>query len=200
MKTIEFDHLVDALRSLPSIGTKAAEKIAHFLIHQDKTYIDEFLSRILNAKTNVKFCKQCNNFSNDSLCDICNNDSRDNEQLCIISTIEDLIKIEQTNAFTGIYFILNDEIDVKTKKKIEPQIIKKLISYVNEKKFNEIIIATNFTTNGEATALFINKIIKELNKNCKVYRLAVGLPINSALDYADDFTLKSAIKNKTKYE
>ena len=199
MKPNQFEYLVDALKSLPSIGTKVAERIAYFLINQDEKYIAEFTKRILEAKNEIHYCKQCNNFSPVELCDICTNSLRDNKKLCIVSNIEDLNKIEQTNAFTGLYFVLNDEINVKANKKIESSIVKKLLNLLNEKSFKEVILATNFTINGEATALFFKKIINEVSSNTQIYRLAVGLPINSALDYADEFTLKNAIKNKTKY-
>lgn len=199
MKPNQFEYLVDALKSLPSIGTKVAERIAYFLINQDENYINEFIKRIQKAKSEIRYCKQCNNFSSEELCSICSNSSRDKKKLCIVSNIEDLNKIEQTNAFTGLYFVLNDEINVKTNKKIESSIIKKFLNLLNEESFNEIILATNFTVNGEATALFMKKIINEVSSKTQVFRLAVGLPVNSALDYADEFTLKNAIKNKTKF-
>ena len=198
MKPKEFEYLIDAINSLPSIGTKAAEKIAYFLINQDEKYLCEFIHRIKQAKLKIRYCEQCNNFSYEKLCSICSNKERDNKKLLIVNNINELNKIEATGVFTGIYFVLNDEINVKTKKSINGEIIKKLISLCKKKLFNEITIATNFTINGEATNIFIKKILSPILPNVSFYKLAIGLPINSALDYADETTLKMAIKNKIK--
>ncbi|MCQ2747771.1 MAG: recombination protein RecR [Mycoplasmoidaceae bacterium] len=200
MRPKEFEYLVDAIKSLPSVGTKAAERIAYHLIHQDQHYIDEFIKRISSAKNNIKFCKQCGNFALDDLCTICSNPERDNSKLCIVNTIDELNKIESTGCFNGIYFVLNDEINVKTKKKIESSIIQKLMNYCASKDFKEAIIATNLTINGEAANICMNKLLKDILPDCLTYKLAIGLPVNSALDYADENTLKQAIKNKTRIQ
>jgi len=198
MKPKEFEYLVDAIKSLPSIGNKAAERIAYFLINQDDQYITEFTRRILDAKNKIHYCKQCNNFAIDDLCPICSNPDRDQTKLCIVNSIDELNKIESTMAFGGIYFVLNDEINVKVKKPLESYVVRKLVAYLTDKQFREIIIATNFTINGQATNIFLNKLIKEVLPNCETYKLAVGMPVNSSLDYADETTLKQALKNKTK--
>ncbi len=198
MKPKEFEYLIDAINSLPSIGGKVAEKIAYFLINQDEKYLCEFINRIKQAKLKIKYCEQCNNFSYEKLCPICLNNERDNKKLLIVNNINELNKIEATGVFDGIYFVLNDEINVKTKKNINEKIIKKLVLLCKKKIFNEIIIATNFTINGEATNIFIKKLLSQILPNAIFYKLAIGLPINSALDYADDITLKAAIKNKIK--
>lgn len=198
MKPKEFEYLIDAINSLPSIGGKVAEKIAYFLINQDEKYLCEFINRIKQAKLKIKYCEQCNNFSYEKLCPICLNNERDNKKLLIVNNINELNKIEAIGVFDGIYFVLNDEINVKTKKNINEKIIKKLVLLCKKKIFNEIIIATNFTINGEATNIFIKKLLSQILPNAIFYKLAIGLPINSALDYADDITLKAAIKNKIK--
>lgn len=198
MRPKEFEYLVDAIKSLPNIGAKAAERIAYHLIHQDDRYVKDFCDRITNAKANIKYCKQCGNFAIDDLCPICANNERDNTKLCIVNSIDELNKIESTGCFNGIYFVLNDEINVKTKTNLNSEIIKKLVNYCAVKEFKEIIIATNFTINGEATNMYLNKILKQVLPKCNTYKLAIGLPVNSALDYADEYTLKYALKNKTK--
>lgn len=198
MKSLEFEYLIDALKSLPGIGKKQAEKIAYFLIKKDNFYIDKLLSSIDIAHKKIKFCKQCNNFASNELCEICSNPSRNQNELCIVSSIEDLMKIEDTGTYIGLYYVLNSEIDVKTKTNIDQNIIKKFMELIKHHDFKNITIATNWTINGEATAHFIKKIINQLS-TANVYRIALGLPINSALDYADNTTLGYAIKNKTKY-
>ncbi|MDR0545741.1 MAG: recombination mediator RecR [Mycoplasmataceae bacterium] len=198
MKPITFEYLVDALKSLPSIGKKQAERIAYFLLLQDKQFVYEFIKRITNAVEKTHFCRNCNNFATSEFCDICANPSRDQKKLCIVTSIEDLLKIEQTNEYIGLYYVLNGEIDVKTKTNISSTIIRKLNDFIIKKDFKEIIISTNCTINGEATAIFLKKIINQIAPNTSVYRLAIGLPINSSVDYADPETLKFAIRNRTK--
>jgi recombination protein RecR len=143
MKPISFEYLIDDLKSLPGIGNKQAERIAHFLIQKDTKYINQLIKSINDAHTNIKFCKQCNNFSTNELCDICSNPSRRQQQLCVVSSIEDLIKIENTNTYNGLYYVLNSEVDVKTKTNIDSVIIKKFMDLLNNHTFDEIILATN---------------------------------------------------------
>ena len=195
----EFEHLIDYLISLPGISRKQAEQICTFLVNENENNIDQFIDSINKLRANIHLCEQCNNISNKLLCDICANSAREKNKLCIVTTSEDLRKIEETNSYYGLYFVLNDEINVKGKNKINKETIQKLIHYLNANKFNEIILATNWTANGEATAYFLKGLINEYLPNTKLYRLAVGLPINSALNYADCETLSHAIKNKTKY-
>jgi recombination protein RecR len=198
MRPVAFEYLVDALRTLPGVGKKQAERMAYYLILKDDRYIQEFIERINNSHQKIHFCKQCNNFADGELCYICSNKTRQQNKLCIVASIEDLQKIEETNSYLGLYYVLQGEIDVKTKTNLDHEIIKKFMHLLQTHSFDEIILATNWTINGEATAVFIKKIINEVSK-ANVYRLALGLPINSALDYADNTTLKYAIENKTKY-
>jgi recombination protein RecR len=142
MKPVSFEYLMDALKSLPGVGKKQAERIAYFLIGQDQKYIDDFIERIQNGKT-IHFCKQCNNFAESDLCDICLNKSRDQTKLCVVSSIEDLNKIEDTNSYTGLYFVLNGEIDVKAKTNIPHKTIQKLMDMINDHHFEEVTLATN---------------------------------------------------------
>ncbi len=198
MNNAEFDYLIDALKSLPGVGKKQAERIAHFLIKKDDQYIKEFVGRITQAKQKIKICKICNNYCFGEVCDICSNQDRDTTKLCIVSSQEDLQKVENTNSYSGRYYILNGELDVKNKTILNQQVVQKLMDLLKKSKIKEVIIATNWTVNGEATAAFVKKIINTIS-DVEVFRIALGLPINSALDYADNLTLKYAIKNKTKY-
>jgi recombination protein RecR len=118
--------------------------------------------------------------------------------LCIVNSSDDLNKIEQTESYNGLYYVLWEEIDAKNKKISEP-VIKKLLSLVSENEIKEIIIATNWTTSGELTASYLKNLFDQVKPQINIFRLAVGLPINSAIDYADNTTLKYALINKTKY-
>ena len=194
----DFEFLKDAFKSLPGVGNKQANNMAYYVLKQSDTYVDTFVDRLIKAKKNIHFCKQCNNFTSHELCDICSNESRDQHKLCIVSNPEDVEKIESTNEYTGIYFVLNDEMYVRKQKIIDEKLIQKIIQLIKSKNITEVILATNWTINGEATATYIRNILKS-TLTVGVYRLALGLPINSALEYADNLTLKHAIKNKVKY-
>ncbi len=195
----EFNQLIQSLKSFPGISQKQAEKICYFLINQKDEFMDDLSNQIRKLRQSLHYCKECQNISLNEICNICSNDLREQNKLCIVSESEDLQKIEDTNTYSGLYFVLHDEINVKKNNGLNKEVVKKLMEQLKKKKFNEIIFATNWTPNGEATAFFLKNIIKEILPNATFYRLAVGLPINSALNYADNETLSQAIKNKTKY-
>lgn len=200
MKNIEvINELIFQLRSLPGVSQKQAENICNYLINTNEDKIYELVNSITNLKKNITFCKQCNNISFSELCDICVNKDRNQKQLCIVSSSDDVYKIEETNTYSGLYFVLHQEINVKKKENIDRKTIMKFTNLLKKHTFDEIIIATNWTPNGEATAFFLKGIINDMFPKINIYRLAVGLPINSALNYADNETLSQAIKNKTKY-
>jgi recombination protein RecR len=143
MKPITFEYLVDALKSLPGVGKKHAERIAYFLMLKDDKYIQEFIERLRDSHEKIHFCRQCNNFADGELCDICSNSSRDQDKLCVVSSIEDLKKIEETGSYSGLYYVLQGEIDVKTKQNLDPKIIRKFIDLLKSHDFKEVILATN---------------------------------------------------------
>jgi recombination protein RecR len=142
-KPISFEYLVDALKSLPGIGNKQAERIAYFLILKDDKFIKDFIERINESHEKIHFCKQCNNFADGEFCDICLNKSREQDKLCIVSSIEDLQKIEETGSYVGLYYVLQGEIDVKSKTNIDSNSIRKLMNWLKSHSFDEIILATN---------------------------------------------------------
>ena len=195
----EFNELIQSLKSFPGISQKHAEKICYFLINQKDEFMDELSNQIKKIRLSLHYCKECQNISFNEICNICSNDLREQNKLCIVSESEDLQKIENTNTYSGLYFVLHDEINVRKNNGLNKEVVKKLMEQLKRRKFTEIIFATNWTPNGEATAFFLKNIIKEILPNATFYRLAVGLPINSALNYADNETLSQAIKNKTKY-
>ena len=195
----EFDQLVKSLKALPGISQKQAEKICNFLINQSDEEVYGLIDTIQKLRSTLHFFFFFQNITSDEICDICSNELREQNKLCIVSFSEDVQKIEDTNTYSGLYFVLHEEINVKKATGLNKKTTKKLFDLLSKRKFNEIILATNWTPNGEATAFFLKKVINELLPNANIYRLAVGLPINSALNYADNETLSQAIKNKTKY-
>jgi recombination protein RecR len=139
-----FDYLLDVLKSLPGVGTKQAKQIAYFLLNKDERYIEEFISRIRGVKQNIHFCEKCNNLVEGKyICDICSSSKRNTTKICVISSSEDLNKIEDTKSFDGIYFVLNDEVDLKKGSSINPDTVRKFMTMLKTNKVNEVILANN---------------------------------------------------------
>lgn len=194
-KPIEFDYLVDALKSLPGVGYKNATKWAYFLLEQDSNYIDLFINRLKNAHNKIKNCHQCNNLTTKDLCDICTSSNRDTTQVCVVNSIEDLQRIEDSNNYHGLYFVLKEEVNPK-QPDANLKCLVSLYNYIsNCHGVKEVIIATNFTISGQ---LMAKKIVDLLTPcSIKIYRIGFGLPLNGAIDYADDETIKYALMNKS---
>lgn len=201
MKVKEYEYLIDALKSLPTVSTKSANRIANHLINSDKEYFNELVNRMIEAKTRIRFCQYCNNMVVNSFsCDICKNTERHNRKLCIVSSIDDLYKIESSESFYGTYFILKSELDYKKKESVKNMNLEQLEQTINNFNINEILIATNMTTNGELTAKYIKNYLNQKSFNIEFFRLALGIPLNASIDYIDWESLKFSIKNKTKME
>lgn len=194
-KPIEFDYLVDALKSLPGVGYKNATKWAYFLLEQDSSYVDLFINRLKNAHNKIKNCNQCNNLTTKDLCDICTSSNRDTTQVCVVNSIEDLQRIEDSNNYHGLYFVLKEEVNPK-QPDANLKCLVSLYNYISDYHcIKEIIIATNFTISGQ---LMAKKIVDLLTPcSIKIYRIGFGLPLNGAIDYADDETIKYALMNKS---
>ncbi|WP_027119796.1 recombination mediator RecR [[Mycoplasma] testudinis] len=193
---IEFEYLVDAIRVLPGIGTKSARKIAFFLIKKDHRFIKEFIERLNHARSSILACINCGNWSKDNICEICNSSNREKDKLCIVATVDDLMTIESCQGFNGVYHVLNGELSKA--KNINPEHLNldTLIPRIKREKIKEVLIATNFTIEGELTANYIKILLKD--SDVSIFRIAFGLPVNSQIDYADGMTLKLAIENKNK--
>ncbi|MEF9984911.1 MAG: toprim domain-containing protein [Malacoplasma sp.] len=199
MKIKEFEYLVDVLKSLPSISTKIAERIAYFLINSDDEFYNKFIERIVDSRMKIKLCKYCKNFTSDNfICDICSNVERRNHNLCIVSSVEDLYKIENLNIFFGTYYVLHGEINYKKNETINYINFDNIFSLIEEFGIKEILMATNMTMNGDITATYIKKMICEKINGISIYRLAIGLPMNSSIEYVDWESLTFSIKNKIK--
>lgn len=200
MQIKEFELFIDALCSLPAISKKTASKIAYFLLQKDESYIKEFIKRIIDFKTKIKSCILCNNLTVENLkCDICLQDSRDKSKLCVVSNVEDLSKIEQSNSFFGVYYVLNFELSIKNINSNTKIDLSKLENIINFFNINQILFATNMTSNGELTSNYIKNFLIKKNYEIDFYRLALGIPFNSLIDYIDWESLKHSIKNKKKF-
>jgi len=191
--------LIDLFSKFPTVGPKTAARFVFYLLKSDKKEIDELIYSLSNLKTNIKSCFFCfksfeltASSKNNGFCKICSDASRDKSQLCIIEKETDLLAIEKIKKYRGRYFILDGIVKKQGGKETRIKELKKRIK--NNPEIKEIIIATNSTTEGEATALYLERELKFFNK--KITRLARGLPMGGELEYADNETLKNALEGR----
>ena len=194
--------LIDLFSKFPTVGPRTAARFVFYLIKLPQDNFDELLNSIKNLRKSIKICSFCFNpfdASQDSaqgeetLCSICRDNSRDKTLLCLIEKEIDLISIEKTKKYKGLYFILGGTINLK-KNNTNNIKIEELKQRIENNSFEEIIIATNPTTEGEATALYIKRELKSFN--IKITRLGRGLPVGGELEYADEDTLSSAFEGR----
>jgi len=187
-----FQKLIDHFASLPSIGPRLAERLVLYLWKYDQARLDDFSETLQNLKKNIHYCKQCFNISENGLCAICADAKRDQKTICVVEEPLDIIAIEKTRRMRGLYHVLGGTINMPEKQ--NELKIKELLARLKNKDISEVIIATNPTTEGEATALYIARLIKPLN--IKTTRLARGLPTGGDIEYADEATLSGAIEGR----
>lgn len=187
-------NLIDQLSKLPSVGPKTAERYAFYLLRQDQDKLESFSLAIKELKEKIIICQKCNSFAEMSPCKICQDLSRDKDLLCLVENTQDLVTIESTNQYHGQYFVLGGLIN--TIRGIGPEnlAIRKFLKRLETGEIKEIIVALNFTLEGETTALYLKHLLKD---KVKISRLAKGLPAGSDLEYADELTLSSALKNRS---
>jgi len=191
----KFERLIECLRKLPGVGLKSAERYAFDMLDYTETDINDFIQSLEDLKTSIHHCEQCGNLSEDNLCEICKDTHRDNTIICIVQHPKDVIAMEKTNEYHGVYHVLNGVIS--TSKGIMPDDINlmSLLERIKEET-QEIIIATNPTVEGETTALYISKLLE--HREVSVTRLAHGLPMGGHLDYADELTIIKAMEGRIK--
>lgn len=190
------EHLIAELGKLPGIGTKTAQRLAIHLIKQPKENIIRLADSLIKASEQIKFCSICANLTSQDPCDICSNIKRDNSTICVINEIKDLVAIERTQEYNGLYHVLCGLIspmdgigpeDLKIK-----ELLKRLTNDNNTTK--EVILALNSSIEGEATTLYLSKILKPFS--IKVTRIAFGLPMGGDIEYADELTLTKALEGR----
>ena len=189
--------LIDLFSKFPTVGPRTAGRFVFYLAGRSKEEVDKLVATILDLKKNVKFCKFCfNPFEGEGeLCEICSNPARDKSLLCIIEKETDLVAIEKTKKYRGLYFILGGTVSRLKKADIEKLRTKELEERVkNHPEIKEIIIAINPTVQGEATALYLERLLKPFHK--KITRLGRGLPVGGELEYADEETLGAAFEGR----
>jgi recombination protein RecR len=191
-KTI--DQLIDALRVLPGVGVKSAQRMALQLLEKDRASAIKLSDAIQEAATKVGNCAQCRTLTEHDLCDICSNPSRSDAQLCVVESPADLFAIENAGGYRGKYFVLHGHLSPIDGIGPEQLGIDKLIEKLQSKSVNELILATNLTVEGEATAHFIAEKAKSFG--VQVSRIAYGVPMGGELEYVDGGTLNMALQSR----
>ena len=190
------EKLIESFERLPSIGHKTAARLAFYMLNSTEEETNEFVSSILNAKKNLKYCSKCYNISDTDPCPICANIKRDQSIICVVEDVKDIIAMEKTHEFKGTYHVLHGSISPMNGVGPDDIKIKELLSRLMDGTVKEVILATNPNIEGETTALYIAKLLE--NKNVEVTRLAYGLPVGASLDYADEYTLIKSLQGRRK--
>jgi recombination protein RecR len=193
--------LIDSLQKLPGIGPKTAQRLSYYLLHVPQTELEEFAESLANLKKETVLCSICKNVSENDPCEICSDVKRDKQSIMVVEQPLDIIAFERSGRYTGVYHVLHGAISPLENIGPDEIYIKELLKRLKEdkKEIEEVIIATNPTMEGDATAMYIAKKIKENTKNgdgIKVTRLGMGVPTGADLEYADDTTLREAIEGR----
>ncbi len=183
--------LIEKLSHLPSVGPKTAERYVFHLWRQSEENLNSLAEAIKNLKTQTTLCALCGAITETNPCSICADKNRQADILCLVENTQDLLALEATKQYGGKYFVLGGLINTINEVNPEDLPIKKLIKRIKDDKIKEIILAFNFTLEGETTSLYLNKLLKD---HLKITRLAKGLPAGSDLEYADEMTISSALK------
>ncbi len=188
-----FQKLIEQFNSLPGIGPKMAERLVLSLFKKDQNKLDEFAQALINLH-DIKLCEKCYNITQDNLCTICTNTARNKSKLCIVEEPLDIIPLERSCAFDGLYHVLGGTIKKRDSDKLTTD---KLLRRIETEQITEVIIATNFTTEGDMTAMYLKQKLTPFK--IKISRLVRGLATGSDIEYADDMTIRSALINRKSF-
>ncbi|MBQ1278958.1 MAG: recombination protein RecR [Clostridia bacterium] len=191
---VPLNELVNQFSRLPGIGKKTAQRLAYSILEQPPERAKQFAEALVNAREKIHFCKNCQALTDLEVCQICDNPARDHTTVCVVEEPRDVMAFERTREFSGIYHVLHGVIsplDGITPDKLK---IKELMTRLASGEIKELIMATNPTVEGEATASYISRLVKPMG--IKVTRLAYGIPVGGDLEYADEYTLARALEGR----
>ncbi len=186
--------LINQFEKLPGIGHKTAVRLAFYILEAPEDVAKEMSKTLIEAKENVKFCSICYNLTEKDPCDICSDKKRDDSTICVVENVKDVIAMEKTHEYKGLYHVLHGAISPMNNISAGDIKIKELLSRLSDDKIKEVILATNPTVEGEATAMYISRLIKPLGIN--VTRIAHGIPVGGDLEYTDEITLIKALEGR----
>lgn len=188
------EKLIESFERLPSIGHKTAARLAFHILNSSEEETNNFMNAIINAKKNLKYCSKCYNISDTDPCNICGNPKRDPSIICVVEDVRDIIAMEKTHEFKGVYHVLHGSISPMNGIGPDDIKIKELLARLVEGQTKEVILATNPRVEGEATAMYLSKLIKPLG--IVVTRIAHGIPVGGDLEYTDEITLTKALEGR----
>jgi len=187
--------LIGEFEKLPGIGHKTAVRLAFYILESDTEVARTMSEALLEAKEKVKFCTTCYNLAESDKCEICGNSKRDTSVICVVENVKDVVAMEKTHEYKGLYHVLHGAISPMNNISAQDIKIKELVSRLSDDMIKEVILATNPTIEGEATAMYISRIIKTI-PGIKVSRIAHGIPVGGDLEYTDEITLIKAMENR----
>ncbi len=189
------EKLTEHFESLPNVGRKTARRLAYSILKMPQEKAQAFANAILAAKKGIYYCKKCCNLTDKEICNICADNSRDKSIICVVEDPRDVSAIERTEEFHSLYHVLHGVISPLNGVGPDEISIKELLNRIKEEKTKEVIMATNPTVEGEATAMYISKLLKPFD--IRVTRLAYGVPVGASLEYADEVTLSRALSGRS---
>lgn len=187
--------LIEYFQKLPSIGPKTAQRLALHILKMDRAEVENFANAMIEAKDTIKYCSICYNISSNDPCEICSSHTRNKDVICVVAEAKDLIAIEKTNEYQGTFHVLQGLISPIDGIGPEDIKVKELLERIHKDDIKEVILALNPSVEGEATTLYLSKLIKPFN--IKVSRISYGIPLGSELEYTDELTLIRALETRS---
>ncbi len=194
LKIKSFDKCVFELSKLPGIGKKTAQRLAMYIMKMSENEVKELSDSLVDLKNNIKYCRECGGLSDSDKCSICSDESRDSNVICVVEEPKDIFIIEASGRFKGVYHVLGGKIAPLDGIGPDDLNIKRLVNLAAEGKVNEVIIATNPDIEGETTATYIYKLLKDFDM--LITRIASGVPTGGLLEFSDDITILKALENR----
>ena len=191
---VAIEKLIEEFAKLPSIGKKSAQRLTLHILNLPKDEVEEFANALVKARGTIKYCSVCGNFTDTDPCAICSNPNREKDIICVVEQPKDIMTMEKVKEFNGLYHVLHGTISPMQGRGPQDIRIRELVARMSG-DVKEVIVATNHTIEGEATAMYISKILKPLD--VKVTRIAAGIPVGGDLEYADEVTLSKALEGRT---
>lgn len=188
------EKLIEAFERLPSIGSKTAARLAFHILNSTQEEVDTFINAITEAKKNLKYCSKCFNITDNDVCSVCSNEARDKTVICVVEDVKDVVAMEKTHEFKGVYHVLHGSISPMNGVGPDDIKIKELLARLMDGTVKELILATNPRVEGEATAIYISKLVKPMG--IKTTRIAHGIPVGGDLEYIDEITLSKALEGR----
>jgi recombination protein RecR len=186
--------LIKQFEKMPGIGGKTATRLAFYVLESNESVAKEMADAIVDAKSKIKFCSKCFNITETDPCDICSNPKRDDSVICVVENVKDVIAMEKTHEYKGLYHVLHGSISPMNNITAGDIKIKELLERLKDDRVKEVILATNPTVEGEATAMYISRLIKPLQ--ISVTRIAHGIPVGGDLEYTDEITIIKALEGR----